>query len=326
MLSDPVRNEPCLTSSLASSIQLRTLLDQTFDNLISSNSVDSGLSSLMRGLWKLRRTTGREVWRRLIREGREHPLYGLLQQDPMTDWSFKRPRGYPGDAVLLDHTYEEGPVVEERVQQATEMGRKIYRWLVTYSGVTGLKERCRFIASLLDATAANVRNAKVLSLACGHARELAWSKAVMQRELRFLGIDQDRESLETLKSCYGPVHVETEICTVKDLLKNPGRFHGFDLVYSTGLFDYLPDSLAQSLISVMVSMAKPGGRVVIANGFEGVEDAGYIEMFMDWELIYRTEAQMENLLSRTPSKLINDWRVFGQLSRHFIYLDVRKAP
>ena len=315
-------NENQLMAGNRTQLPLSELLDVSLGQ-ITTGEIDSGLSALMTGLWELRQGSTLDQWHHLIREGRQHPLCKVLLQDPMTEWAFTRPRGYPGDAVLLDHTYELGNVVSRRLENATALGKNIYRWLVTFSGIIGLKERRRYIATLLDETAETRTHANVLSIACGHGRELDLCTAIRSERLHFTGLDQDEESLQTLNRDYDCPHVSTEVRTVKELLQDQSKYAGFDLVYSMGLFDYLPDNLAQVFLNAMMSMAKPGGRVVIANGLKGVLDTGYIEMFMDWHLIYRTEDDLTRLLSR-PSDVIHHSRVFSQASKHFGYLEVVK--
>jgi hypothetical protein len=305
-------------------LALSELLDSSLEQ-INTGLIDGGLSTLMTGLWQLRQGSELDRWHHLIHQGRRHPICTVLLHDPMTEWAFRRPRGYPGDAILLDHTYEVGDVVRRRLENATALGRNIYRWLVTYSGIIGLKERRRHMAALLDETAEDKPHAKVLSIACGHGREMDLSAAMRSGCLHFTGLDQDEESLRTLHRDYDFPHVSTEAKTVKELIKDQSKYFDFDLVYSMGLFDYLPDNLAQVFLHAMVSMVKPGGRVVIANGLKGVLDTGYIEMFMDWHLIYRTEEELTTLLSRVPSGQIQNSRVFSQASGHFGYLEVLRA-
>lgn len=303
---------------------LTNLLDSTLKRL-QSGDVHGGLSSLMEGLWTLRESMTKEQWLRLIRAGRRHELCLVLRQDPMTDWAYSRPRGYPGDAVLLDHTYELSDLVETRVAKTSSLGRDIYRWLVTHSGIVGLKERRLLISQLLDQSSERVESASVVSIACGHGRELSFSKAIRARSVRFMGLDQDAASLRLLSSEYGDEMVATRVCTVKELLQRSVPVPSCDFVYSMGLFDYLPDNLAETLLSEMITIVKPGGMVLIANGLEGVIDTGYMEMFMDWHLIYRKEGDLPKLLSRTPQGLIDRYRTFTQPTRHFSYLEVHKS-
>src|SRR5262245_30319706 len=138
MLSSPTcmkmttQNENQSTADHRAHLALSGLLDSSLDQ-INTGLIDRGLSTLMTGLWQLRQGSELDRWHHLIRQGRQHPICTVLLHDPMTEWAFRRPRGYPGDAVLLDHTYEVGDVVRRRLENATALGRNIYRWLVTYS-------------------------------------------------------------------------------------------------------------------------------------------------------------------------------------------------
>ena len=46
-----------------------------------------------------------DVFPQLIRTARDHEVFKLLQQDPNTRRAFDKPRGYAGDAVMLDYYY-----------------------------------------------------------------------------------------------------------------------------------------------------------------------------------------------------------------------------
>ena len=53
-------------------------------------------------LHELRNQVNPAVWQQLIPIAQEHPVSAFLRQDPFTRWSFDKPRGYSGDASLLD--------------------------------------------------------------------------------------------------------------------------------------------------------------------------------------------------------------------------------
>src|SRR5690606_3543495 len=73
---------------------------------------------------------------------------------------------------------------------------------------------------------------------------------------------------------------------------------GQDLIYSAGLFDYLRQEVAQKLVTDLVPLVGPQGRLLIGNAAlaEGVRWVP--EFVLDWQLRYRTVAEMEDLGSR----------------------------
>ena len=46
---------------------------------------------------------------------RKHPLYGLVVEDPYTRRARDKPRGYAGDAVMLDYVYAGAPPGDEEL-------------------------------------------------------------------------------------------------------------------------------------------------------------------------------------------------------------------
>jgi extracellular factor (EF) 3-hydroxypalmitic acid methyl ester biosynthesis protein len=67
-----------------------------------------------------------------------------------------------------------------------------------------------------------------------------------------------------------------------------------------GLYDYLPDGVAERLTEFLYSILEPGGRLLIANYTPEMELTAFIEMFMQWDLIYRDLRQMRQLARRIP--------------------------
>jgi extracellular factor (EF) 3-hydroxypalmitic acid methyl ester biosynthesis protein len=78
-----------------------------------------------------------------------------------------------------------------------------------------------------------------------------------------------------------PIHAP-----VKSLFTNRKQFHDLDFVYASGLFDYLPQKVANRLTDKMFQMLKPSARLLIANFAPCLPDIAYGETFMQWDLIY----------------------------------------
>ena len=59
---------------------------------------------------RIRRDVGPAEWTRLIADVVvPHPLLAQLHEEPYTRRAFEKPRGYAGDAVMLDFVYRHGP-------------------------------------------------------------------------------------------------------------------------------------------------------------------------------------------------------------------------
>ncbi len=73
------------------------------------------------------------------------------------------------------------------------------------------------------------------------------------------------------------------------------RDQDLDLVYAAGLYDYLPDSIAQALTARMFAMLKPGGRCYLVNFAPETYDIAYMDSYMDWQLIYRDNNALQSV-------------------------------
>lgn len=74
--------------------------------LIEGGSVNKGMEQLARYLREMRLSLPAEDWKAFVAsEVLTHPIRSLIHQDPFTHHSFSKPRGYPGDAALIDYIY-----------------------------------------------------------------------------------------------------------------------------------------------------------------------------------------------------------------------------
>ncbi|HYO54503.1 class I SAM-dependent methyltransferase [Archangium sp.] len=264
----------------------------------------------------LRRKWDREEWRNFCLEvARTHPLRALLHQCPFTRHGFERPRGYAGDAALIDYLYSERGGVD-----LTRLGASIYRFMYQQSSPRSVRERRRLLAEEVDAAAERVHLPRILSVACGHLREAESSRAVVEHRIgELIAFDQDPLSLAEVVRQHSNHAVRTVCGSVRSILLGRTRFESMDLVYSAGLYDYLAEGTAQRLTRLLFEMLRPGGRLVLGN-FAQCPEAGYLEAFMDWWLIYRNEAQMRALVSEIGPAEISSQRMFHDSSRNVIYL------
>lgn len=303
------------------------LLAQTFhslaDGTVDHEQVGRALDGLFTGLGRHKESCSDDEWKACVQQCRVHPVRELLHEDPFTCRAFTKPRGYAGDAELLDLIY--GPEERWPEPQATALGTNIYRYTTAAPAAEGVRARRGFVADLIDRATADAPDRHILAIAAGHLREASLTAAVRRRRIgRFVALDADATSLQEVNRCYGSYGVETVAAPFRNLITNRLRLGQFDLIYSTGLFDYLNADTGRRLATTLFRMLNPGGQLVIANFMPGIRDVGYMEAFMDWRLIYRTRQDMVDLTMGIPESEIHDLSVFAENSRNIIFVEVTK--
>ncbi len=271
-----------------------------------------------------RRSEGGSAWADEASALLSHPLRTALHQDPFTFRAFAKPRGYAGDAVMMDYIYGLGEAAAAEAH-ATPLGREIFRYMGTRPSAKAVRFRRRLIASMID-RAASRGETRVLALASGHLREVELSNAAIDRRLaEFTAFDQDGRSLEVVSRDYARFGVQPMQGSVRHILSGKAALGEYDLVYAAGLFDYLTQPVARALTQRMFSMTRPGGTLLIPNFARDIRDAGYMESFMDWHLIYRDTAEMLDLAAALPGQSVEHRRCFSDPYGAVVYLSITKS-
>lgn len=300
----------------------QTTLDAVHQRL-RRGEIAPGLDDLFDDL-SLRRDVDPETWSAFAAACLTHPIREFLHQDPFTYRAFSKPRGYAGDAVMMDYIYGLGEATHA-AHHATPMGRAIFRYMDTRPSARAVRFRRRLIAGLIDRTAAH-GGRRVCALASGHLREVELSGAMRTGQIEdFVALDQDDASLAVVARDYAHLGVRTTHGSVRQILCGKHSDGQFDFVYAAGLFDYLNGPTAAALTRRMFEMTRPGGLMLIPNFLVGVRDSGYMESFMDWRLIYRDHADMRSLADALPSSQVADRRIFDDDDDTITFLLVAKS-
>lgn len=165
----------------------------------------ASVDQLRGGLRQARRAAeSTDSWRAEIdRQVRPHPVLTYSHESPLVHRCYVKPRGYAGDAVLLDLIYRH-PAIQPLANQATTRGRQLMEAGLTSPAPRAVRNRCRRLAEEIDAVCCRHPRAGILSLACGHLREAEHSAALAEGGFgRFLALDQDEESVESVRRDYG---------------------------------------------------------------------------------------------------------------------------
>ena len=271
-----------------------------------------------------RREQDPQDWPAYARECLSHRVRGLLHQDPFTYRAFAKPRGYAGDAVMMDYIYGLGEAAQA-ARDATPLGRAIFQYMGTRPSAKAVRYRRQLLADLIDRVA-DRGGSTVLAIAAGRLREVELSAAVQTGKLQeFVAFDQDESSLSVISREYAHLGVRTVPGSVRQILARKTNLGQYDFVYAAGLFDYLNGAAAAALTCRMFEMTRPGGLMLIPNFLAGARDTGYMESFMDWHLIYRNHADMRALAAALPPSAVADCQIFDDSEDTITYLMASKA-
>jgi extracellular factor (EF) 3-hydroxypalmitic acid methyl ester biosynthesis protein len=315
VIAPTAHTAPILSLSLQESVA--TLLDHSQrlmrqgDFLAAFRLLGSPLSAL----WTEARSSGRP--HEMLEQCTSHPLHALVQEDPYTHRASSKPRGYAGDAVMMDFIYTGLPPAG-----TTDLGRGIFSATTRVSMGLSVLYRRQLLKSLLDDTVVTRDCGRVLSVASGHARELEGSlatTALFRGEV--VALDQDALSCAEVARVHAGGRVRAVHAGVRELVSGDlaPTLGEFDLIYSAGLYDYLPDLLARRLTARLLQMLRPGGRLVIANFVPGGSGRGYMELFMDWTLVLRSEATLAEMARTAGAAQVN---TFHDPHRNVVYAEL----
>jgi len=162
------------------------MLDEVH-GLFSAGQIDEGMGVLLPALQTRRQELNDDAWGEFARVCLDHPLCQLLHEDPFTYRAFSKPRGYAGDAAMIDLIYRKGA----GVAGLTPLGSRLHEWAVNHGAFRSVQERRDLLATLIDQIAAERTMPRILALACGHLREAQRSDAVRDRAVReIVAVDQ----------------------------------------------------------------------------------------------------------------------------------------
>jgi 2-polyprenyl-3-methyl-5-hydroxy-6-metoxy-1,4-benzoquinol methylase len=281
-----------------------------------------GLIRLAAMLWRYRHRVSQVEWEDYVKNiYRPHPCFSYVQQDPFARIGFQKPRGYAGDAVMIDLVYGHQSI-RPLIEESTPLGQELYRQSLVSDGAQATRGRRDLIARMVDETASRVRGAHVCSIACGHLREAELSNAVAERRLgRYVAFDVDPVTLKVVEEEKGSQGIEPVHGSVKRILAGL-KLGAFDFIYAAGLYDYLPDGFGSALLTKLVQMLNPGGCCLIANFVPSIPDCGHMEASLAWQLIYRAESDLNRLLVNANLSAKHTSRVFRDATGQIAYLQI----
>jgi extracellular factor (EF) 3-hydroxypalmitic acid methyl ester biosynthesis protein len=236
----------------------------------------------------------------------------------------EKPLGYAGDYRMMELCFSEpagdglfGGFIDAVIKRSTLVRAVVEREAVMREAVRTVVER------------EGDSPIRVLAVAAGPAMELRrflTEVRALRRPVELILLDQDRSAHESahrdltrilLEQHFGtlPVTVRCLHFSVRQLLRPQTpedervvqeTLADLDLVYSAGLYDYLPDPVATALTNLLYGRLRAGGQLLVGNLVETPDSTWVLDYVLDWRLIYRTEETMLRLakdLAPAPAAL-----------------------
>jgi len=260
-------------------------------------------------------------------------LHPLLMCSPFMHRIFDKPLGYAGDYEMMNMIWR------NQAEGGSLFAGLLNAYILDQAPARSVRNRVEHMTDKITREVMRVsltsRPARIYSIGCGPAREVQNFLAhplAEKASIRLLDFNEETIShagnqVEVAKSTHRrstPVQLVKK--SVYYLLKENGRASsatdGQDLIYSSGLYDYLNDRTARSLNSLLYDQLLPGGLLIISNFDSSNPIRNLMEYAFEWFLIHRTSRQMAALI---PEQATEDHCVINaDPTGCNVFLEVRK--
>lgn len=225
---------------------------------------------------------------------RKYFLYGEY-----INHSLAKPRGYAGDYLIIDAIYKNNP----QTNGYERLFDNYFQMSPISIAVRNRKEDFkRIIKSIVANCAEPIR---ILNLASGPCRDLSELLGDPEMADKFVLIDCIEQDVEAIKYAKKLIDNSDQVRFINmnvarlALYKNvQDKFeHKYDLIYSTGLFDYLDYRLSTRLISNCKKLLTNNGVIAISDVRDRFTNPSihFMEWVGDWNLIYRDEKTFKKI-------------------------------
>ena len=219
-------------------------------------------------------------------------------------WSFNKPFGYAGDYKIIDDIYLNHP----KTIGFDRLYDNYFQMSSISVAVRNRKEDFkRFICNFLADVRNKNQNLKIMDLACGPSRDvkelLSENSRGLFNNVHFDCFDADQRAIDYSKKLLGPLGRQVnftqmniiKLALAKEIENNIAV--KYDIIFSTGLFDYLDTRISIRFIQNLSKLLKTGGILAISDVRDKYSNPSiyFMEWVADWSLIYRDDDDFRNL-------------------------------
>lgn len=216
---------------------------------------------------------------------------------------YAKPRGYAGDFLTIEHIYD------RKVGGTNAFGGALDALFMDCAPAAAVRNRRELLKQRIqDITGHLGSDARIMSLACGPAREMfdALEQLDRHRWPQVTLLDIDAEALALVRRRLGDDAgggrfrlLQANLVRLalgRERIDVPPQ----DLVYSIGLIDYFNDEFVVKLLGWIHERLAPSGQVILGNFHPRNPTKAFMDYVLEWRLIHRTEEAMQRLFAASP--------------------------
>jgi hypothetical protein len=225
-------------------------------------------------------------------------IRALFLKGAYNEWSLRKPFGYPGDFQIVDDIYQNNPTTTGFVR----LFDNYFQMSAISVAVRNRKDDFkRTIKNFIkDKPKCSLRIMNLASGPCRELQEILSSEVSLCKNVTFDCYDNDEKAIEYAKvllSGYSRINFIKENAVRVAFRKNIHQLidKKYDLIYSTGLFDYFSERVGVALVSNLKKLLNPNGVLAISTMRDKYSNPSvhYMEWVGDWNLVYRNDEEFK---------------------------------
>lgn len=255
-------------------------------------------SSLHQSMYALESEAAKSIGAYIFRE--TFPFFMLSYR---IERFYTRPRDYSGDYEMIKLFYEGKPKGDG------PLGNLIDQWLLSMNTVQAIKNMRELMSRKIieiEKVWEKTSPLPVTSLASGPALEILdlFSRSETPN-IQATCIDIDNKALSFAANIVKKLGVVDRMFfsheNVIKLARKKTDIALFpqQLIYCTGLLEYLTDEEAVKILNWIYDHLLEGGQCIVGNFFDGNRDREFFNHIMEWELIHRSEENIKHLFNQS---------------------------
>ena len=237
-------------------------------------------------------------------------LNSYLMTAPILYRILKKPLGYAGDYETMNMIYRNA------YEGSTLFAKYVHKHTCQIKPSQTNRNRVAYLTTKIQDLADEIigkqgRKFKVMSIGCGPAIELQRFVELDRNSnhTEVTLVDFEKEALAHANEKIMELRVKHSrdlkiyprffsiLQMIKDYKRGEKIFRKQDLIYCSGLFEYLNPSTCKILIKFFYQCLNDGGQIIIGNFDEANNYRYCMEYGLEWYLIYRNEELMIDLAS-----------------------------